>query len=373
MTDWIWQKPQWPTFTWQPTRVNPTLDNTQQALQKLLLLGGAHLDDNSQLDTLLSNIISSSAIEGEQLNANSVRSSLAKRLGMQAKTATTDRSEGLAQLMMDVLNNHNDDLTLERLYQWHGYLFPQNEAAQSETGLNKIAVGQLRGDAPMQVISGRLDRPTVHFEAPPKAGLQAQLQTFIDWFNASKTDTQLPAIIRAGITHFWFITLHPFDDGNGRLARALTDLAMVQSHQQSLNLFSLSLAILNNRSAYYEILEKSQKDDVDISQWLDWFIVMVDTSIKEANKQIETSLFKARFWRKHIGDGLNAGQVKVLNRLLDGGEKGFELGINASQYQKVAKVSKASATRHLSDLLNKNCITKLAAGGRSTRYKITGM
>lgn len=368
MIDWIWQKQDWPHFTWQANKIAHALDNTQQQLQELLLLGGAQLDDNTQLDTLLSNIISSSAIEGEQLNAHSVRSSLAKRLGMQAVDATSDRSEGLAQLMMDVLDNHNDDLTLERLYQWHEYLFPQ-----SEMGLSQMAVGQLRGDAPMQVISGRLDRPTVHFEAPPKAGLQAQIQNFIDWFNASKTDTKLAPIIRAGITHFWFITLHPFDDGNGRLARALTDLAMVQSHQQSLRLFSLSLAILNNRSDYYEILEKSQKADLDISQWLTWFVSMVETSIKDANKQIETSLFKARFWQKHAGDGLSPAQVKVLNRLLDGGEKGFELGINASQYQKVAKVSKASATRHLADLLAKNCLKKLEGGGRSTRYKIVGM
>lgn len=368
MTDWIWQQPHWPQFTWQQTRLSEDLHATQQALNELLALGGAQLNDDTQLDALLSNIISSSAIEGEELNADSVRSSLAKRLGMQPMAATSDRSEGLAQLMMDVLNNHEEDLTLERLYEWHRYLFPKNE-----NSLSKMAIGQLRGDAPMQVISGRLDRPTIHFEAPPKAGLQTQLQSFIDWFNNSKNDANLPPIIRAGITHFWFITLHPFDDGNGRLARALTDLAMVQSHQQCLNLFSLSLAILHNRSGYYEILEASQKADLDISQWLDWFIKIVKTSIDDANKQIKTSLFKARFWQKHAGDGLNPAQVKVLNRLLDGGEKGFELGINASQYQKVAKVSKASATRHLADLLAKNCLKKLEGGGRSTRYKIVGM
>ncbi len=367
MQDWIWQRPEWPEFTWLPSIVDPLVKKTQQELQNLLLLGGTHLDEDTELDTLLSNIISSSAIEGEQLNAESVRSSLAKRLGLPSEAPTTDRSEGLAQLMMDVLNNNEADLTLDRLYLWHSWLFPE-----SEFSITKIGVGKLRGGEPMQVISGRLDRPTIHFEAPPKSGLETQLKKFIDWFNTSRTDEGLPSVIRAGIAHFWFITLHPFDDGNGRLARAITDLAIAQQNRQSVSLLSLSLAILNNRNSYYKILEASQKAGLDISEWLTWFSGMVDTSITSANKQIEHSLFKARFWQKHASSELNPAQVKVVNRLLDGGEKGFELGINAGQYQKVAKVSKASATRHLSDLLEKGCIEKLPAGGRSTRYKIKG-
>jgi len=362
MHQWIWQAQQWPHFAWQYAQLAPLLAQVQADITTLMAKAGVHTSEQTALNTLLQNIISSSLIEGEKISAESVRSSLAKRLGLEHREPTTDRSEGLAQLMMDVIDHSQAPLTLKRLYQWHEWLFPEDAFS-----VQKINVGALRGSEPMQVKSGRLDRPNVHFEAPPRKGLEQQLQQFIDWFNNTSQDESINPIMRAGITHFWFITLHPFDDGNGRMARALTDLALAQGDSQSVRLFSMSLAILNDRKNYYQILETSQKADVDITAWLNCFLLTLKQTVSLASENINRTIVKARFWQQHVEDGLNQEQTKVLNRLLDGD---FELGINAGQYQKVAKVSKATATRHLSNLLDKNCLEKLPGGGRSTRYVI---
>jgi Fic family protein len=245
-------------------------------------------------------------------------------------------------------------------------LFPD-----SNDGLLKpILVGQLRDEAPMQVISGRLDKPTVHFEAPPRIGLEDQLTGFLDWFANSQSSVELDPLLRAGIAHFWFVTLHPFDDGNGRLTRALTDLALAQGERQAIRFYAMSASILEDRAGYYRILENSQKGGMDITHWLAWFLETLLRSLEHALLRIDRVLVKARFWNVHRAHGLLPEQVKVLNRLLDGGPRGFEDGINAAQYQAVAKVSKATATRHLTDLLNKACLVKLPGGGRSTRYQI---
>ncbi len=368
MQQWIWQHAKWPDFTWSGDQVNLALSQAESQLQLLLAQAGALADEDVLLDTLLANILSSSAIEDEFLMADSVRSSLAKRLGMTAQSAVSDRSEGVAQLMMDVVNNVSDELTLARLCEWHVCLFPNNEQS-----LTNLKVGELRGSEPMQVISGRLDQPFVHFEAPPKDRLKTELHDFLAWFKTSQQDQNLHPLLRVALVHFWFITLHPFDDGNGRLTRALTDLAMGQAYANSTRLLSLSLSILNNRNGYYEALEHCQKSDLDISAWLVWFLNIVTDSARYSQNQIERSVFKTRFWKQHLHHGLSAEHIKVLNRLLDGGKKGFELGINASQYQQVAKVSKATATRHLSDLVKKECLEKLPGGGRSTRYHVKGM
>ncbi len=362
MHQWIWQSQQWPHFSWQDAQIAPLLTQVQADIDALMAKAGVHTNGQTELDTLLQNIISSSLIEGEKVSAESVRSSLARRLGLAQSHQTTDRSEGLAQLMMDVIGNTKAQLTVSRLYLWHEWLFPEDEFT-----LQKINVGALRGSEPMQVISGRLERPNVHFEAPPRDGLEEQLQQFINWFNATAQDESINPIIRAGITHFWFITLHPFDDGNGRMARALTDLALAQADSQSVRLFSMSLAILNDRKNYYQILESSQKADADITAWLNWFLLTLKQTVLLANENINRTIVKARFWQAHVEDGLSQEQTKVLNRLLDGD---FELGINAGQYQKVAKVSKATATRHLTNLLDKNCLQKQPGGGRSTSYVI---
>jgi Fic family protein len=231
-------------------------------------------------------------------------------------------------------------------------------------------VGALRGDEPMQVVSGRIDRPTVHFEAPPRQGLEQQLDQFLQWFEASQHQTALDPMLRAGIAHFWFVTLHPFDDGNGRLTRTITDLALAQGEAQAIRFYAMSASILDDRSGYYRILESSQKATLDITEWLTWFLQTLLSSLQQAITRIESVLGKTRFWQAHRESELSAEQVKVLNRLLDGGERGFEHGISAGQYQAVAKVSKATATRHLAELLEKGCLQRLPGGGRSTRYQI---
>lgn len=367
---WIWQQPDWPDFYWQDTLIQPLLRAVR--LKQGILLGKAgavngESKPEAALDMLLQNIITSSAIEGEYLNAQSVRSSLAKRLGIKSiqPYPTSGRSEGLAAMMLDAISNPDHPLTLDRLLQWHRWLF--SEAGFS---LQQIRVGQLRGEEPMQVVSGRIDRPTVHFEAPPHDKLDNELDTFIDWFNSSREDAALDPLLRAGICHFWFVTLHPFEDGNGRITRTLTDLALAQADSQSIRLYAMSAAILEKRQDYYHQLEQSQRGDIDITPWLVWFLETLGTTLQKSLEAIDRTLMKTRFWQRYHMEELSTEQIKVLNRLLDGGENGFENGISASQYQKVAKVSKATATRHLVALLTKGCIEKLAGGGRNTRYRI---
>ena len=362
---WIWQQADWPHFRWRDSEILPRL---RQVQRKLGILLGSHSrlgNPDQTLDTLLANIIASSAIEGERLNAQSVRSSLARRLGGSETPPypVSDRSEGLAAMMLDAIDNHGQPLTIERLYQWHRWLFPANEWS-----VQPVNVGQLRGDEPMQVVSGRVDRPTVHFEAPPRAALDDQLAAFIFWFNQTRHDPTIDPLLRAAICHFWFVTLHPVDDGNGRLTRALTDLALSQADSHSMRLYAMPVAILELRGDYYRALESAQKGSLDITSWICWFLDTLDYSIELALQSIARSLATASFWQRHCHDGLSPEQTKVINRLLDGGQQGFENGINASQYQKVAGVSKATATRHLAGLVERGCIEKLPGGGRNTRY-----
>ncbi|OFJ42501.1 cell filamentation protein Fic [Pseudomonas koreensis] len=369
---WIWQQPDWPNFNWQAERLAPLLRECVQMQGRLLGMAGSVGDSmsaQSELDALLQNIVTSSAIEGEQLNVGSVRSSLARRLGLEwvDRDSVSQRSEGLAQLMLDATHGFDEPLTLARLLEWHTWLFPAEEAMFSA---RPILVGTLRGDEPMQVVSGRLDRPTVHFEAPPRLGLEQQIERFLSWFEASRDQVSLDPLLRAGIAHFWFVTLHPFDDGNGRLTRTITDLALAQGEAQAIRFYAMSASILEDRAGYYRILESSQKATLDITEWLTWFLQTLLRSLQQAITRIDSVLGKTRFWQAHRESDLSAEQIKVLNCLLDGGERGFEQGLSAGQYQAVAKVSKATATRHLAELLDKGCLQRLPGGGRSTRYKI---
>lgn len=363
---WIWQQPNWPKFNWDRTVVEPLLRQTR--LNQGILLGKMTSQPQDQkesmLDTLLANIIHSSAIEGEKLNAFSVRSSLANKLGLTEERPfpTTEQTDGLAEIMLDAVDNLDDPLTLERILHWHDRLFPEGY-----TMFNPVVGGQLRGAAPMQVVSGRIDRPIVHFEAPGREILDAELAQFVEWFNASKQDATIDPLLRAAITHLWFVTLHPLDDGNGRITRLLTDLALAQAEQQSVRFYAMSVGILANRKSYYEILEETQKGDVDITSWVVWFFDTLNETFDESLKEIEQTVFKTNFWRRVDQTQLATEQVKVLNRMLDGD---FTDGINTSQYHKVAKVSKPTATRHLTALVEQGCLEKSGAG-RSTRYVLT--
>ena len=381
MPHWIWQHLDWPRFGWQAETLAPLL--RQVAIAQGRLLGRTHAGDETlqaefSLDALLQNIVNSSAIEGERLNVESVRSSLARRLGLDAgNTQPEARSEGLARIMWDATTNLDAPLSEARLLQWHSWLFAGDDGFLGQ----KIRIGDWRGNEPMQVVSGRIDRPTVHFEAPPRNGLEARIVEFVAWFNASRSDAGLDPLLRAAIAHFWFVTLHPFDDGNGRITRALTDLALAQGEQQSIRFYAMSVAILADRKGYYQHLENSQKfpltvetaQGIDLTPWLHWFLSTLQQAIVDAEAQIDRVLGKSQFWLQHRQHGLGPEQLKVLNRLLDGDQAergGFAEGISAAQYQAVAKVSKATATRHLADLVAKGCLVKLPGGGRNTRYQI---
>lgn len=257
--------------------------------------------------------------------------------------------------MLDAVENLDSLLSLERILQWHKRLFPEGY-----TLFNPVIGGQLRGDEPMQVVSGRIDKPTVHFEAPSRDVLESELDVFIRWFNDSREDPALDPLLRAAITHFWFVTLHPLDDGNGRITRLLTDLALAQAERQSVRFYAMSVAILANRKSYYEILEQSQKGDLDITAWLMWFLNTLGETFTNVLEEIDQTVFKTNFWRNVDQTRLSSEQVKVLNRMLDGD---FDQGINTSQYHKVAKVSKPTASRHLAALVEIGCLVKSEAGG----------
>lgn len=372
---WIWQQADWPgrqqgvsqAFRYDLAELSPKLRELH--FLQGLLLGKMGVQDNQQvaLDTMLANILTSSAIEGEKLNHSVVRSSLARKLGIAElqPTATTLQSDGLAAMVTDAIGNWQQPLSLERLFQWHAWLFPSDSSL-----VQRVQGGQLRGGEPMQVVSGRIDRPKVHFEAPPRQVLERELQCFIDWFNRSKESSDLDPLLRAGIAHFWFITIHPMEDGNGRLARLLTDLALAQAEHQSIRFYAMSVAILERRNSYYDILEQSQRGETDITAWLTWFLDTLAASMRQVLVDIEQTLQKTRFWQRADQTQMSKEQVKVLNRLLDGD---FSEGISSSQYGKVAKVSPATATRHLAQLVELGCLVKTGAGGRSTRYRVSGL
>ena len=359
---WIWQQPAWPDFDWDKKVVAPLLREVH--FNQGLLLGRMGLENQQKatLDTLLANIVHSSAIEGEKLNAFSVRSSLANKLGIKEEQQypTTEQTNGLAEMMIDVITQLDQPLSLKRILRWHEWLFPVGY-----TLFNPVQGGILRGDMPMLVVSGRIDKPTVHFEAPPKQSLEMELQHFIQWFNDSKADAELDPLLRAAITHLWFVTLHPLDDGNGRITRLLTDLALAQGENLSIRFYAMSVSILARKKSYYEILEATQKGGMDITPWLVWFLTTLNNALLTAKQNIEQTVAKTNFWRNIDQTKLLTEQVRVLNRLLDGD---FELGISSSQYQKVAKVSRATATRHLAHLVELGCLSKTDSGGRSTRY-----
>ncbi len=366
---YIWEQSDWPRFRWDAGALQPRLDAVR--LLQGRLLGQAEAVPEStelevQMDALIQNAIRTSEIEGEHLDVASVRSSVARHLGVSRAgmpDRATEQSDALVALMVEATRAPDAPLTLDRLCRWQAALFPEGPGVLAD-----IRVGDLRGEQPMQVVSGRIDRPRVHFEAPPRERLETELGDFLDWFNTPPHG--LDPLLRAGIAHLWLITLHPFDDGNGRVSRAVTDCALARAERQSVRLYSLSAAIMARRVEYYEQLESAQKSDVDITEWLIWFLSVLEDALREALDRVARVLAKAGFWQRHACTVLNERQIKVLNRLLDGAGEEFADGINAGKYRSLARVSKATATRDLSDLLAKGCLRALPGGGRSTRYTL---
>ncbi len=366
---YIWQHSNWPHFYWNEANLRPRLDAVRLLQGRLLgrtETAPEQTDLEVEMDALIQSAIRTSEIEGEQLDVGSVRSSVARQLGVEQAGVVgrpTPESESLVELLLEAIHKPGEALTREQLCQWQAMLFPKGPGMLAD-----IRVGELRGEAPMQVVSGRIDRPNVHFEAPPRKGLDAELDQFIQWFNEPPADLNL--LLRAGIAHLWLITLHPFDDGNGRVARAVTDRALAQAERQSVRFYSLSAAIMARRNAYYAQLEQSQRGELDITPWLTWFLDTLEEALQQALLRVDRVMSKTRFWQRHATTVLNERQIKVLNRLLDAAEDEFTQGINARKYQSLAKVSKATATRDLAELLDKGCLKRLPGGGRSTRYAV---
>lgn len=365
---WIWQQPDWPRFRWDEARLAPLLARARLAQGKVL--GAARLlDVNLTLEAvaaiLVEDGLTTSAIEGERLDLDAVRSSVARRLGLpSAGLPPSPRAvDGLIDVLLDATRHHAVPLTTLRLSGWQAALFPTGYS-----GLHAIRVGELRGDEPMQVVSGAVGKEKVHFVAPPRDGLEAEVDRFLAWFNAPPP--ALDGLVRAGLAHLWFVTLHPFEDGNGRLARAITDMALCQDECQPMRLFSLSAQILREREGYYAILERTQGGDLDATEWLAWFLVQVEAAAAAAEQTVANTLAKARFWLRHQATALNERQRKVLNRLLDAGPDGFEGGINTRKYMSLTKISRATAYRELADLVEKGCLRPTGKGGRSSGYEI---
>ncbi|WP_027328427.1 Fic family protein [Marinimicrobium agarilyticum] len=366
---YIWQHPDWPHFYWDETRLRPRLDYLRLLQGRLLGRTEAapeQADLEVEMDALIQSAIRTSEIEGEHLDVGSVRSSVARQLGVKQAGLVgrpTPESESLVELLLEATRKPGEALTLEQLCRWQAMLFPKGPGLLAD-----IRVGALRGEAPMQVVSGRVDRPKIHFEAPPRKGLDTELKQFLQWFNEPPGSLNL--LLRAGIAHLWLITLHPFDDGNGRIARAVTDRALAQAERQSVRFYSLSAAIMTRRNAYYAQLEQSQRGELDITPWLTWFLDTLEEALEQALFRVDRVLSKTRFWQRHATTVLNERQIKVLSRLLDTAGDEFAQGINARKYQSLAKVSKATATRDLTELLEKGCLEKMPGGGRSTRYTL---
>lgn len=370
---YIWQADHWPDWHFDLAALAQPMAEVSRA--QGLLLGrladvGMALRDQASLAALTEDVVRTSEIEGETLSVASVRSSIARRLGVDiGALAPVDRHvEGVVDMVLDATTNHFAAVTRERLFGWHAALFPTGYS-----GLSPIRVGAWRDDAggPMQVVSGPVGRQRVHFEAPPADRLEAETERFLAWLNR---DAGEPALIKAGLGHLWFVTLHPFEDGNGRVARAIGDLLLARADGSPQRFYSVSAQIQRERSAYYDILERTQRggmrqDIMDVTEWLAWFLDVVRRAVQQAHATLDVVLAKARFWQRCAAVSLNERQVKLLNRLLDG----FDGKLTSSKWAVIAKCSPDTALRDISDLLEKGVLRKTAAGGRSTSYELNDL
>ena len=366
---YIWQATDWPSWRYDLAALAQSLADVSRA--QGLLIGrladvGMALRDQASLSALTEDVIKTSEIEGEQLNVESVRSSIARRIGVDiGALAPVDRHvEGVVEMVLDATANCNAGVTRDRLFGWHAALFPTGYS-----GLVRINVGGWRDDTtgPMQVVSGPLGRQRMHFEAPPADRLQSETDRFINWANSASNE---PPLIKAGLAHLWFVTLHPFDDGNGRIARALGDLFLARADGSPQRFYSLSAQIQRERKAYYDILERAQKQSLDVTEWLAWFLETLHRAVEQAQHTLDAVLAKTRFWQRWAAPGsapLNERQVKLVNRLLDG----FEGKLTSSKWASIAKCSPDTALRDITDLLARGVLRKSDAGGRSTSYELT--
>lgn len=362
---YLYDNKNWPIFEWNNEKLLPLLAYVRNQQGKLIGKMGAlgfELQHEANLEILTTEILKSTEIEGETLDKQQVRSSIARRLGLEISGLIySERNvDGIVDMMLDATKNYDKELTKERLFNWQAALFPTGQS-----GMYKIITGNWRNDStgPMQVVSGVLGKEKVHYQAPSAVQLDNEMRIFFDWFNLEH-NTDL--VLKAAIAHLWFVTLHPFEDGNGRISRALSDMLLARSDEQSYRFYSMSTQIRKERNSYYDILEKTQKGSLDITTWIEWFLKCLLHSIESSEILLEKVINKHKFWIKHSKVAINERQRKILNMLMDD----FEGVLNTTKWAKIGKCSQDTALRDIQDLIEKEILTKAEKGGRSTNYNL---
>lgn len=359
---YIYQKDNWPNFTWSECAFLKLLGDVRHMQGRLfgeMEHLGFKLKEDAMLSTLTMDVLKSTEIEGEFLNKDQVRSSIARKLGLEVSGMVNSVRDvdGVVEMMLDATQNYTQTITKERLFGWHASLFPSGYS-----GLYKIEVGKYRsGD--MQVVSGAMGREIVHYEAPKVDKLDAEMNIFLNWFNNTSID--IDPVLKAAIAHFWFVTIHPFDDGNGRIARAITDLQLSRSDGSWQRFYSMSNQIVVERKQYYDTLQKTQHGTTDITEWLVWFLSCLKNALLNSDEVLGSVLKKAHFWKNHNDTQFNDRQLLMLNKLLHG----FKGKLTSSKWAKITKCSQDTAIRDIQDLIGKGILKKEAAGGRSTNYE----
>lgn len=362
---YIYQQKNWPNFSWDINQIAFLLTSVRHKQGKLtgrMMSLGFDLQNEAMLQTITQDVLKTSEIEGEHFNTDQVRSSVAQKLGMDiGGSIPADRHvEGVVDMLLDATQHYERHLDNERLFGWHAAMFPTGRS-----GINKITVGSWRTPetGAMQVVSGAMGKELVHFEAPLSENVPKEMDVFFDWFNSK---VQLDPVLKAAIAHLWFVTIHPFDDGNGRIARAITDLQLARSDESKQRFYSMSAQIQNERKKYYEILENTQKGDLEITKWLHWFLSCLERALFHAEESLNSVLNKANYWNFLNTKSLNDRQKQMMNKLLDG----FDGKLNTSKWAKITKVSTDTALRDIQNLEDQGVLVKQAGGGRSTSYEL---
>jgi len=359
---YIYQYENWPKFTWDEEEIQVILGKVRHLQGKIfgqMSVLGFSIKEETLLSTLTLDVLKSSEIEGEKLNYEQVRSSIAKKLGLDYNDSIYPSRdvEGVVEMMLDATQKYGESLDEERLFNWHAALFPTGRS-----GMYKIDTACYRsGD--MQIVSGPMGMETIHYQAPPPKNVKKEMDVFLDWFN---NDSKLDLTVKAAVAHFWFIIIHPFDDGNGRIARAISDLLLAKSENSSFRFYSLSNQILLERKVYYKTLKEVQHSEGDITEWIQWFLHCLYRALQSTEQTIGKVLRKAKFWDLHQETVLNSRQRLMLNKLLDG----FEGKLKSSKWAKIAKCSQDTALRDIKDLMEKGILKQEVSGGRSTNYEL---
>lgn len=362
MAKYIYQYKSWPDFTWNEKKVQVILGKVRHLQGKIfgqISALGFSIKEETMLKTLTLDVLKSSEIEGELLDYEQVRSSIARRLGIEhAGMVFSDRNvEGVVEMMLDATQNYDKPIDEERLFGWHAALFPTGRS-----GMSKIYVARYRQEE-MQIVSGAMGKEKIHYQAPPPKQVKYEMDKFLDWLN---NNTEIDLVIKSAIAHFWFIIIHPFDDGNGRIARAISDLLLARSDNSSQRFYSFSNQILLERKIYYNILQKIQHKDGEITEWIVWFLNCLHHALKNTEQTIDKVLYQADFWDKHKNTAFNSRQRLMLNKLLDG----FDGKLKTSKWAKIAKCSQDTALRDIKDLIEKGILRQEKSGGRSTNYEL---